>query len=545
MNSLSNNQETGKSNVESMSASRILRNFSFLFIALALSLGFVGLGSIINAVNPLYADMIAKTQLALLVVVIAAIAAIGFRLYQQIIQPLSGLKLWSGRIRSGDFYTPIPVAQNGPLTNTIEDINNLSHELDLLTEEFDTKVKTQTEHIGAKSRSLEILYDIATELSTARSLDELLEQFLDTMMVLVDAKAASVRMLTNDGNTRLVASRGLSEAVIKQEYMVDINRCLCGRITKEGGLGIQKGIKECEKFLDCSMVDEDCSELIVVPLQYQDRILGIYNLFLDRPSSELGKDARDLLNSIGKHLGLAIEKASLDDNERLLAVMEERNIIGNELHDSLAQSLVSMRLQIKMLGETLHKKDIRGAQNEVRRLNAAIDEAHDSLRELLSNFRTRMDERGLVPAIEDLVRRFIDDTGISLFFQNEALEYSLSPFQEVQIFRIIQEALTNIRKHSNACNVRILLQNSENKYFNVLIEDDGLGFMEPMSTTRPGENIGLTIMRERATRLQGDLDIESEPGEGTRIKLSCPITLTTIKNSDSTNNKDHHARTTH
>ena len=497
-----------------------------------------------NAFYPLYADLIAKVQLALLLVTISILSGIGLRLYQQVIRPLSDLRQWSTRIRSGDFYTPIPVNKTGPLADTIEDINNLSHELDLLTDEFDVKVKAQTEHIGAKSRSLEILYDIATELSTARSLDELLEQFLDTMMVLVDARAASVRMLTDDGNTRLVASRGLSEEIVKQEYLVDINRCLCGRIAQQGGLGIQKGVKDCEKFTSCAMVEQDCNELIVVPLQYQDRILGIYNLFLDRPSAELGRDARDLLNSIGKHLGLAIEKASLDDNERLLAVMEERNIIGNELHDSLAQSLVSMRLQIKMLGETLHKKNIRAAQTEVRQLNAAIEEAHESLRELLSNFRSRMDERGLVPAIEDLVRRFREETGISVFFQNEALEYSFSPFQEVQIFRIIQEALTNIRKHSNACNVRILFQNSDNQHFDVLIEDDGLGIIEPASTTRPGENIGLSIMRERATRLQGELDIESEPGEGTRIKLSCPITLATIKNSDSTNNVNH-ARTTH
>lgn len=518
--------------------------FTLLFIVLGLTLGFIAAGSVFNAINPLYSDIVATGQLVLLGVAIALLAVIGHRFHKQVLKPIAHLHQWSQRIRAGDLATPIPAPGYSSLQDTIEDINNLSRELGSLTDEFDVKVRAQTEHIGAKSRSLEILYDIATDLSTARNLDELLEQFLDTLMVLVDARAASVRLLTEDNNTRLVASRGFAPDVIKHEQVIDVNRCLCGRIAQYGGFGIQKGVAECEKVLGCAILKEDCSELIVVPLQYRDRILGVYNLFLDRPSAELGRDARDLLNSIGKHLGLAVEKSRLDNNERLLAVMEERNIIGNELHDSLAQSLVSMRLQVKMLGEILHKKDIRSAQNEVRRLNAAVEEAHHSLRELLSNFRSRMDERGLVPAVEDLVRQFKEETGVAVFLQKESLQFTFTPFQEVQIFRIIQEALANIRKHSNACNVRILLQSSNNSHFNVLIEDDGLGIIETPSSTRPGENIGLSIMRERATRLNGKLTIESEPGEGTRVRLSCPINLSLSATSEPLGNPDN-ARTTH
>ena len=521
----------------------ILRNLSSLLLVLALVSSLIAAGVLVNALYPSYSSIVTKLQLLLLVVAAGIVIAIAVRLHQQVIKPLTDLRRWSARIRAGNLYTPIPVPKNSAIESTIRDINNLTTELDVLTDEMDVRVKARTEHIGAKSRSLEILYDIATDLSTARNLEELLEQFLDTLMVLVDARAATVRMLTDDGHTRLVASRGLSPRVIQQETLVDVNRCLCGHISTNGGLGIQKGISECNKFLDCSLLESDCNELVVVPLQYRDRILGVYNLFLDRPSSELGRDARDLLNSIGKHLGLAVEKSRLDNNERLLAVMEERNIIGNELHDSLAQSLVSMRLQIKMLGEVLHKKDIRSAQNEVRRLHTSVEEAHYSLRELLSNFRSRMDERGLVPAIDDQVRRFKQETGTSVFFQNDSFEHTLSPFQEVQIFRVIQEALTNIRKHSNACNVRILLQNMGNDFFNVLIEDDGLGITEGAASPHPGENMGLSIMRERAKRLQGELTIESEPGEGTRVRLSCPINMKT--NTQDNLGKSGDARTTH
>jgi len=469
-------------------------------------------------------QVIMLLQASIIIVGIGLIAHTVHRIRQQLLTPLDGLRAWSKRIRSGDLETHIDLPARGEFATLIQDINSLTDELHSLTDEMDTRVQNQTEHIADKSRSLEILYDIATSLSDAENLDDLLEQFLDTLMTLVDARGASVRLLDSQQMTRLVASRGLNETVQEEEKLVSVDRCLCGKISLHGGLGVQKGIEACNQFLSCPVIDGDCKEMVVVPLQYQDRILGVYNLFLDRPSRELGKDARDLLNSIGKHLGLAIEKTRLDDNARRLAIMEERNMIANELHDSLAQSLVSMRLQTKMMGETLHRKDIRHAQNEVRVLNTAIDDAHKSLRELLSNFRSKMDERGLVYAVNDLLYSFKQETGINTYVHcNDSKEHSgLSPAQELQVYRIIQESLTNIRKHSDACNVRVLINRLPKDGCNVLIEDDGQGIEDTEVNAVPGEHIGLSVMKERADAIDGELQIESEPGEGTRVLLHVP-----------------------
>jgi two-component system nitrate/nitrite sensor histidine kinase NarX len=470
--------------------------------------------------NPRYAvgalAVIGVTGLALIAVVLV-------RLRQEYFKPLGNLRAWSQHLRSGDLAIHVPVPPHGEMVPLVRDINGLTDELNVLTEEMDTRVRAQTEHIASKSRSLEILYDIATDLSTARNLDELLGQFLDTLMVLFDARAATVRLNSEKKQTVLVASHGLSVDVAKQEQLVDMNRCLCGKIAQKGGIGIQNGVSGCNRFLDCNIIDGPCAEMIVVPLQYQDRILGVYNVFLERPSAELGKDVRDLLNSIGMHLGLAIEKTRLDENERRLAIMEERNFIGSELHDSLAQSLVSMRLQVKLLGEILHKKDIRAAQIEIEQLREAIGEAHVSLRELLANFRERMDERGLIPSIEDLVERFRTETGITVYLQNEWPEFAFSPTQEVQVFRIIQESLANVRKHSNAHTVRVLMGKLDEDHLSVLIEDDGCGTEQKIETSLPGESMGMSIMRERAERIEGVLRVESDPGEGTRVQLAFPI----------------------
>jgi two-component system, NarL family, nitrate/nitrite sensor histidine kinase NarX len=330
-------------------------------------------------------------------------------------------------------------------------------------------------------------------------------------------------VLTGNGQTRLVASRGLSAEVVEKDRLMDTSLCQCGWAATKGGIRTQRGTLPCAKLLSTPMLKRDCLEFVVVPVTYQDRILGVYNLFLDRPMSALGEDIHDLLSSVGKHLGLALEKARLDNQARQIAIMEERNIIGNELHDSLAQALVGMRLQIKMLGEALHKKDIRNSQYEVRNLRNAVEEAHVSLRDLLANYRLKIDERGLVPALAGMTERFSQETGIDVFFHNECRLISLTPLQESQIFHIVKEALSNIRKHSHACNVRILLNGNGHGLYSLLIEDDGEG-ITPVSEALPGEHIGLSVMRERANRLPGEISIESEPGEGTRIVVTFPIT---------------------
>ena len=377
--------------------------------------------------------------------------------------------------------------------------------------------QTPAVRLARKTQSLDILYAVATSLSQPGSLEQLLDGFLDTFIELVDARAASVRLATADGNTRLVASRGLAPEALERDRLMPAASCQCGWASTEGGIRTQSGTGECARLTGGPMLERDCSEFVVVPVQYQDRILGVYNLFLDRPLAALGEDMHDLLISVGRHLGLAIEKARLDSDARRLAIMEERNIIGNELHDSLAQSLIGMGLQLKILGESLAREDLGAAQYEVSALRRAMAQANADLRDLLTNYRLKIDESGLAQTAANLVERFRRETGIAVFFQNECQALGLTLAQEIQVFYIIQEALANIRKHSGAHNVRILL-NNEGDLYTVLIEDDGLG-MAGVAGGMPGEHAGLAIMRERAGRLPGQLVIESEPGEGTRIVL--------------------------
>ncbi|HHI76423.1 MAG TPA: histidine kinase, partial [Gammaproteobacteria bacterium] len=204
---------------------------------------------------------------------------------------------------------------------------------------------------------------------------------------------------------------------------------------------------------------------------------------------------------------------------RRLSIVEERTALAHELHDSLAQTLASLRFQVRMLQDVLRSGDRQAACDDLARISNGLDEAHTELRELLHSFRAPMEQRGLTKALRALAERFQQESGIQTFFQTACREPELGSAEEMQIMRIAQEALANIRKHAQAHTVRMLLGCQADGQLTLLVEDDGVGFDNAAKAGRPGEHIGLAIMEERAQRLGGRLRIESEPGEGTRLEL--------------------------
>jgi two-component system nitrate/nitrite sensor histidine kinase NarX len=246
----------------------------------------------------------------------------------------------------------------------------------------------------------------------------------------------------------------------------------------------------------------------------------VYNLFTEQSGLVEREDMKNLLTSIGHHLGMAIDKSRLDEEANLLSIMEERTRLANELHDSLAQSLASLRFQVRVLDETLHSGKEAALWQELERIENSLDEAYTELRELIAHFRAPVHKRGLIPAIEQAVERFRRNSQISAFLQLEWDNADLAAEVEIQILRIVQEALANIRKHSEANAVRVLMRAAKNGDYMVLVEDDGVGIQGQADDDGPGEHLGLKILQERAARIGGRLRIESEAGEGTRVTLS-------------------------
>ncbi len=200
----------------------------------------------------------------------------------------------------------------------------------------------------------------------------------------------------------------------------------------------------------------------------------------------------------------------------------ERTWLAHELHDSLAQTLASVRYHIRNLDHAIQGGDECEIYELLEIVEDNVEVANTELRALISRFRAPMEEDSLIPAIKNIIRKFRDETGLNAVFQNrlaEDIEFAAAVV--FQVVRIIQEAVANIRKHARADLVRVMLS-LESERCHLLIEDDGCGFDPALSAGGRDEHFGLKVMRERADRMGGELDIDSIPGEGTRIRLTFP-----------------------
>jgi len=469
-------------------------------------------------VKNLYILYLAQTALLLMTIILIGILL--KRIHTQLIQPLSDLRDWALQMRKGNLSAKVPVPSSGDFTPLAEDINTLGESLLKLSRNMDEQVSKQTERIAQKNRSLEILYDVAASINISRDLDDLLVRFLRIMNDVVQAKAATLRLVTEDDQMRLISSVGLSDDVVEQERLVSTQRCLCGKAFTDGELLSQDNVRDCSLLAGHDFFEDDDIEMIAVPLQYRNQTLGVYNLFVEKPGLVNREDIKELLVSIGRHMGMAIEKSRLDAETNQTSIIQERNLLSSELHDSLAQTLASLKYQVANLDDSITGGDEETAEKEIAQIENTLNEAYTELRELIAHFRAPFDERGLVASIDKAINRFREETGMLAFFQNEWQQTSLPSTMEMQVLRIVQESLNNIRKHSKAHAVRVLLRNEGNEQHLLMIEDDGIGIGTPTFDGKPGEHVGLSIMKERAQRIGGELKIESESGEGTQIILT-------------------------
>ena len=210
-------------------------------------------------------------------------------------------------------------------------------------------------------------------------------------------------------------------------------------------------------------------------------------------------------------------------------IIEERFKIASELHDSLAQTLASLKIQARVLDESIHQGDDSQMWNELEKLEDSIHRANAEIRELIKQFRTGPKAtKNFITELENLIDSFKkENSSIKIFLQIEDKKVNLSDDQSRNTLKIIQEAITNVVKHSQAKIVRLFVSKEKDNTVNVLVEDDGIGIAKSCFIGHEeevsGEHFGISVMKDRANQMNARLDIESEPGEGVRIKLNIPL----------------------
>ncbi len=235
-----------------------------------------------------------------------------------------------------------------------------------------------------------------------------------------------------------------------------------------------------------------------------------------KPGQELYESDITLAEITAQLLSLVLGAQSREEQARRLALFEERAAIARELHDSLAQSLSYMKIQIARL--QTHKSSDQGETHEITsELREGLDTAYRELRELLSTFRMHMDVRGLGFAIEAAIEEFSNRSSVSITLDNRLVNCRLTVNEEFHILHVIREALSNIIRHAGAQHVVVALAYTPGSTVVVTIDDDGIG-MPANPTEEPG-HYGQSIMRDRAYSLGGDITISARRQGGTRVRL--------------------------
>lgn len=367
-----------------------------------------------------------------------------------------------------------------------------------------------------------LLAQITADLAAGDDLRSLLDRFLHPLVRMADACAGSVRMLSPDGERfELVSTLGLPEGLRETEQLVDRHCGFCARGLDEARVVWVGELRSCAARTHDAFFGGTCKAAVSVPLCNGGRVLGIYNLFFAH-RNEPGPAVLGLLRSVGDLLGLALAKHRLEQDNLRAAVATERQMMAAEVHDAVAQDLTFAKLRLPLLRDAIEACDRERALAYLEEIRETLGQAHGSLREVITHFRTGVDPRGLGAALAALGARFTLRTGIPLEVENRLPALRLPPAAEAEVFHIVQEALANVERHAHAHRGWVALQPGRGR-IEIRIEDDGVGPEGGIAEAAGPAHYGLQIMRERAQRLAGELTVGPRAGGGTLVRCSLPL----------------------
>src|SRR6266545_6909826 len=218
------------------------------------------------------------------------------------------------------------------------------------------------------------------------------------------------------------------------------------------------------------------------------------------------------------------------DIQIMNAVMQERERLSRELHDGVAQLVAHLLLRLDTIKELVEADRPQEAEAELERLHRVADEIYEDIGESITGLRTNLTERGLVRALQDYLDQFEERHQIATSLRTDDAADQLAPLAALQLFRLIQEALTNVRKHAAAHQATVTLTSDGPDQLTVVIVDDGQGFIPGTQPNGKARSLGQTSMRERVEALGGTFRVTSQPGSGTQVTATIPIPRTRREN---------------
>lgn len=456
----------------------------------------------------------------LFMMAVAIVAAVTFMAvsYLLVINPLARLQQAQVRLRQGELGTRLPVETDDEFGQLAAGFNLMAHALQSSHDDLEHKVRDKTASIAVQNDRLRALYDVSALASNAGSLELLAQGFARQIRRVAGADAAAVRW-SNEANERyvLLAGDGLPRGISDGEQCVRTGSCLCGQPLGQARTRVIPITASTELAMPHCR-DAGFQTMMTIPVQMQQRLLGEVDLFF-RSHIEIHDELRDLLDAMTRHLASGMESLRASALEREAAVAEERGMIARELHDSIAQSLAFLKIQTQLLRDAVARGDETKRDRSMGELDVGVRECYADVRELLVHFRTRTSEEDIEAALRATLSKFEHQTGLATTLHMEGHGLPLAPDVQIQVLHMVQEALSNVRKHAGAS--RVDLRVSRHPRWRFEVQDNGAGFQAAL-VPPDSLHVGLGIMRERAHRIGALVQVTSAPGQGTCVRIELP-----------------------
>jgi two-component system nitrate/nitrite sensor histidine kinase NarX len=448
--------------------------------------------------------------------------------HRLVLSPLKQLTQAVHEIQGGDLGARIHQVTTDEFGTLVVGFNEMAEHLQLLYRDLEGKVREKTAELQEKHERLESLYEVTARVAGAASVEELTKDFVNTLRRIAKADGVALRWSDQSHQRHLMlASSGLPDAMVEAENCLAEGDCYCGAASPVTGLAvIPISSLPVQSFKHCTKAG--FSTVVNVPIRLQEQVMGEVSLFFYAEVSPCQAEC-SLLEALNRQLASGMENFRLSALAREAAVSGERHHLSCELHDSIAQSLAFLKIQVQLMREALQAKNEQEIQKVLDEIDTGVRESYGDVRELLMHFRTRANTEDIESALAITLRKFEHQSGLKTTLAITGNGLPLRADFQIQILHIVQEALSNVRKHARASQVWLSVQRQPQWRFEV--RDDGIGF-----STRTGElaetHVGLRIMAERAQRIGATLSLESSPRVGSSVVVQLPESPASIAPAD-------------
>lgn len=431
------------------------------------------------------------------------------------------------RKKNGDLFyeekTITPIRdESGEITHYVSTGKDITervtayHNLELMVQERTREVEQLYARSDQRSRELAALYNADEQLHRHLHLDEVLQALVDVVIDILHADKTSVQVWDEQKQRLTVAaSRGFSAETIERISTDPEGDGVSVKVYAGGEPLAVEDMPNAPSPAGDIARQEGIQSLLSVPIKLGDQIYGVFCLNYCQPRSFSDEDKRFML-SFAQRAGMAITNATLYEQAEQAAIMEERQRMARDLHDSVTQSLYSLTLIAEAGRRKALGGDLEMTSHYISRLGETARQALKEMRLMLFEMRPAdLEEIGLVKALQQRLDDVEKRTGTNAVLQVEG-EVNLPEQMDVVIYRITQEALNNALKHANAGQITVHIHGSE-EFFELIVQDDGIGY-DPEKTAERG-GMGLANMRDRASQIGAELEIVSAPGQGTSVTV--------------------------